>query len=248
MQKSIVIIGGGVMGQTIASAISGSEFSVDILGRESSRESIKSADILIIAVKPQSFADLAKEINQIIRSKTIVVSIMGGVTIKSLQKSLGVEKIVRSMPNLGARFNESMTVWSSLGLNEKENKLVANIFGLFGKEMYFEKEEFIDKATAISGCGPGFFAYIIDSYIQASIAQGFSSEQSRVLVLQMLKATNQLIQDSDTTPADIAVQVASKGGITEAGLKVLAKKKFASIFKEVMKTSYKKSKELAKSF
>ncbi|MES2023069.1 MAG: pyrroline-5-carboxylate reductase [Patescibacteria group bacterium] len=248
-QKNIVIIGGGVMGECIASAILSAKnnWKVGVIGRNDNKTKIQNADVIILAVKPQSFLELAKEIKGFVPKNALCISVMVGITLASIKKELGVERVIRSMPNLGARILESMTVWTGTkNLTKIDKTFAEELFSLLGKNVYVKNEDMVDKATAVNGSGPGFMFSFIESYIEGAVKLGFSKKDATIFAKQVLKATNTLLQEKNTDVKTLREQVTSKGGTTEAGLKILMDKSFKNKISGALEKAYKRAKELSK--
>ncbi len=261
----IAIIGAGSMGSAIARAIAHGEEDVTltVIDRNTPKlnlltkecgdisttktfESLGSADVVVLAVKPQGFSELANEIKKTINKNALVISIMAGVSIKNISKALGVKKVVHAMPNLGAQFGESMTVWAGEGLSTADKQFASIFFSILGEEMYVANEDLVNKNTAVSGSGVGFFAYMIEAYMAEVKALGFKEGESEQIVLQTLKATNTILQNRQYSPKELRERVTSKKGTTEAGLSVLMKKEFKNILKKTLTKAYSRAKQLSK--
>ncbi len=207
---------------------------------------IKGADLVIIAVKPQSFVELAKDIRGKLGASTMVLSIMAGVSTAKIQKLLGIKKVARAMPNLGARVGKSMTVWTAtktIGFAQK--KVLQKLFNAIGVDLYVSDETMIDKATAVSGSGPGFFFNWVDKWVKGAIKFGFSESQAKKLIFATIDAANTLMQP-DNDPSELTKQVASKGGTTEAGLRAMDKDDMIVWWHLVLKNAYKRARQLSK--
>jgi len=263
--KKVAIIGAGVMGTIFLKVIQSmkgwqgisiadhrliklqalKKFSKVITTTDNIRAS-QSADLIILAVKPQSFLEVAKELKNNISEDCLIISIMAGVSIKKIRKELGIEKIIRAMPNLGAKLGKSMTVWTSakkLVIDEK--KIVKSLFDKIGASLYVNNEELIDKATAVSGSGPGFFFYIIERWLKAIEKFGFAKAESKLMLLVTIDAANELLQ-KEKDPETLKNQVTSKGGTTEAGLKMLDNCDFKKIWNKVLQAAYKRARQLSR--
>ena len=206
-------------------------------------EAVAGADLIILAVKPQSFGELAAEISGKITDNAVVLSIMAGVKMEKISSALGAKKIVRAMPNLGARVGKSMTVWHGQSLTAKDLKVIKTLFQSIGQELEVKSEDFIDKATAVSGSGPGFFYYIIDNWIKAAVNLGFSEAEAKLLIMTTVDGANEVMK-TDKNPGELVSQVASKGGTTEAGLRVLQTANLAALWQEVLRAAYNRASEL----
>ena len=210
------------------------------------RSAIAQASLIILAVKPQSFDEAARGLKGRLSARALVLSIMAGVTSQKIQKQLGVKKIIRAMPNLGARVNKSMTVWFSSGqVSALEKKMVRLLFRGMGQELFVRSEAMINKATAVSGSGPGFFFFLVEGWLKAIQKLGFSLSESKELLFNTLEASNELLLINGD-PSELKNQVASKGGTTEAGLKVMAKNGVERLWPKVLAAAYKRSQELSK--
>lgn len=246
--KKITIIGAGVMGKIFLNALTNakSDFSATIVGHDKSKLSLRNEDFIVIAVKPQSFDELVVELKNKISKKTVVLSIMAGVGIKKIEKSLGVSKIARAMPNIGARVGKSMTVWTcSRVLTVVERKRVESVLRMLGKEIFVKNESVIDKATAVSGSGPGFFFYFVECWLNAIVSLGFNKKTAEEMLLATIDGANDILQ-KDRDPSSLKVQVASKGGTTEAGLKVLEKGNLTAFLSKTLCQAIKRALSLSK--
>ncbi|MFZ2189965.1 MAG: pyrroline-5-carboxylate reductase [Candidatus Magasanikiibacteriota bacterium] len=208
-------------------------------------EAVAEADVIILAVKPQNFSVVAGELKGKLSQDVLIISIMAGVSIEKIKEFLNVKKVVRSMPNLGSRVKKSMTVWTSSNCDEEAKDMASSLFLGIGKELYVEDENMIDKATAVSGSGPGFFFFILEKWLESVEALGFTREQAEKLVLTTLDGSLDLLK-KDMKPVDLVNQVASKGGTTEAGLKVLEEADLRLIWDKVLQTAEARAKELSR--
>ena len=209
------------------------------------RSAIAQASLIILAVKPQSFDEAARGLKGRISARTLVLSIMAGVALKKIQGRLGVKKVIRAMPNLGARVNKSMTVWISTSqVSGSEKKIIRLLFRSVGQELSVRQEKMIDKATAVSGSGPGFFFFLVEGWLKAIQKLGFSLSESRELLFNTLEASNELLKINGD-PSELKRQVASKGGTTEAGLKVMARQSPAKFWFRVLSAAYKRARKLS---
>lgn len=261
--KKITIIGAGVMGEIFCRAL-GKDFLITVCDHKkinlhrikrlkgykintttNSAVACQDADLIILAVKPQSFLALAEEIKGKIDNKTVVLSIMAGISVKKIKDLLGIKKIVRAMPNLGARANKSMTVWMvSPEVKKSEKTEAKKIFQKIGQELFVNKEEMINKATAVSGSGPGFLFYLLEEWQKAIVSLGFSNNEAELLLLATVDGANAVIQ-RERKAGELKSQVASKGGTTEAGLKVLEGAGLDRLWQGVLRAALKRAQELS---
>ena len=238
----IAIIGFGNMGQTYANSFMSSGFvgASDILvlnktkieekdsfGIDSTNfytepnPKIFESDILILAVKPQDFKQLASEIKPFLNPEHVVLSVMAGISIEMMQNELNVTKIVRSMPNIPTQIGEGMTVFcASTVVDRKELFIVQNLINTTGKSIYIEREEMLNAATAVSGSGPAYVFYFMQAMIESAVKLGFSPSEAEFLVSQTFSGSVHLQNRSKLSNEAWIQRVASKGGTTEAALSV----------------------------
>src|SRR5699024_537906 len=178
------------------------------------------ADLIILAVKPQDSTDLFQNIRRNGRTDQIFLSIMAGVRMKTITEGLGSEKVVRAMPNLPSHIREGMTVFTSTNEITREELIkIQNLLNTTGKTLYVQDEDLVDSATAISGSGPAYVFYFMDSLMEAAKKLGFDSAEAELLVWQTFQGTVDLFQKNNLTCEEWIKRVSSKGGTTEAAIK-----------------------------
>nr|WP_258932002.1 pyrroline-5-carboxylate reductase dimerization domain-containing protein [Flavobacterium oreochromis] len=142
-------------------------------------------DIVILAVKPQEFEKVAQVLEGKLNKQTIVLSVMAGVSIKKITHLLKVDKIVRSMPNLGTQIGQGMTVFSASDKTDRKDLfIIQNLINTTGKSIYVENEEMLNPATAVSGSGPAYVFYFMNAMIKVAQELGFSTAEAELLVHQ----------------------------------------------------------------
>ena len=206
---------------------------------------ISQADIIILSVKPQDFPVVGKQIAPYVQQEQLILSIMAGIKISSIYEAIGATKIVRAMPNLPAQIGMGMTVFtSSTDIDKKELFIMLNLINTTGKSVYVEDESKIDAATAISGSGPAYVYYFMEAMIQAGVKMGFSLSQAELLVNQTFMGAVHLHNQSDLTCEEWITRVASKGGTTEAALKVLTENTVEPNIEAALFAAFNRAKEL----
>lgn len=180
---------------------------------------IKDADLIILAVKPQDTSALFSSIKPYIDQQQVILSIMAGVKSETISAALGSSKIIRAMPNLPAQIGVGMTVFTSAKeVTRIELVMVQNLLNATGKTIYIEDEAMINAATAISGSGPAYVFYFMQSIINASKSMGFSQAESELLTYQTFRGAIDLFNKFDYNCEEWISKVASRGGTTEAAL------------------------------
>ncbi|GAB4420897.1 MAG: pyrroline-5-carboxylate reductase [Bacteroidia bacterium] len=236
----VLIIGAGNMGLTYgqsfvdASAIpprdlyfiDRNEAKANLLGHISQQPlrtapdaSVRDMDLIILSVKPQDFGELAVRLRPCLGAHTLILSVMAGITLHTLQERLGAAKIVRAMPNLPAQVGQGMTVFTtSPEVSRLEIFTIQNLLSTTGKTLYVEAEHLLDAATAVSGSGPAFVFYFMEAMMQAGREMGFSESEAQLLVRQTFQGAVDLLHRNSLHCAEWIRRVSSKGGTTEAAL------------------------------
>jgi pyrroline-5-carboxylate reductase len=224
---------------------------------------VEQSEIIILAVKPQDFDALLKEIQPFVQDK-LIISIAAGISSGYIKSQLGQKaRIVRIMPNLPAQIGQGVSVISK-GQNTAEEdlnlawQLAYDIFSNLGSVLTVDKEEIINAATAISGSGPAFFCHYVikenkkadkvrDEFIekltQAAVNLGFDRLEAEFLSKTTVDGTIAMLIEKHLSPEELIKMVASKGGTTEAGLEVL---RSGGLLKEATEKASKRAGELEK--
>lgn len=238
----ILILGGGNMGMTYAQSFlrsrivtadnlmvlcrtyeKANHLSQTYEGRFFSdpRLCVGEADLLILAVKPQDSARLFGEIRDLVQPDQVYLSIMAGVRMTTISQSLGASKIIRAMPNLPAQIGAGVTAFTSTDpVTRIELVMVQNLLSTTGKTIYVEREEMIDASTAISGSGPAYVYFFMNAMMEAARQMGFSDSEAELLVSQTFTGAVDLYNKADLSCENWISKVASKGGTTEAALRI----------------------------
>lgn len=182
---------------------------------------VPEADLLILAVKPQDSKRLFDEMQGLTTPGQVFISIMAGVRMAAVAAAIGSEKIIRAMPNLPAQIGAGVTAFTSTdAVTRIELVMVQNLLSTTGKTVYVEQEDMLDAATAISGSGPAYVYYFMNAMIEAAVNMGFSASEAELLVGQTFTGAVDLYNKSDLSCENWIGKVASKGGTTEAALRV----------------------------
>lgn len=261
---NVGVIGAGNMGEAILRGLQGiKDFSVYVFEKNEVRakkiakkynikkstlkQLTKQSNIIIICVKPQDIDSLLLSIKEDMNSGQLVVSIAAGITTKHIEKGIGDKvAVLRVMPNLPGLIGQGV---SALCLGKyagsKHYKVAGEIFQTLG-EIIKVKENKMDAITAISGSGPGFYAYYINALQEAAVEIGLSKKEAKFLAVNAAAGTANMLLKTEMEPAVMVKRVASPGGTTEAGLRELDKAKVKLAGKKTVKAAQKRAKELSK--
>jgi pyrroline-5-carboxylate reductase len=208
---------------------------------------IQEADLIVLAVKPQDAPTLYATLRTYIHPQQLILSIMAGVRIQSIQEAMGAEKVIRSMPNLPAQVGMGMTAFTaSPSVDRRELIEVQNLLSTTGRAIYFDDERMIDASTAISGSGPAYVFFMMDAMIRAAIDIGFSESQAELLVWQTFMGAVHLHNKNDISCSEWVRRVASKGGTTEAALKVFEQGELQQTLHKGILAAFERAVELGK--
>jgi pyrroline-5-carboxylate reductase len=179
-------------------------------------------DAVMLGIKPQGFAELADRLAPRLAAGALVLSVMAGIGLDSLARALpGARGWVRIMPNLAAALGKSPLALVDQGAGDEERAAVADLLAPLGAPEWLEGEDLFDLATALVGSGPAFVYRFIDALAAGGAALGFAPAQAERLALAMVEGAAKLARHASHSPGELARMVASPGGTTEAGLKVL---------------------------
>lgn len=237
--KKVAIIGMGTMGTAIAQTLERA-YELIALDQDDNLSRARAADIVILAVKPQSFVELSRDLKQYVDSQT-VLSIMAGVSCQQLSTQLGTQSIVRTMPNLALAKAKSLT--GAYSFEQQSPRLLDALLRLWGDIVWLEKEADFDAFTALAGSGPAYFFELACQLQRTAEELGFTTDVARQIANSTLVAAAAVI--GDQSAAEKVAQVASKGGTTEAALAVLAEHDFDRIINQAVLAAKARSQELS---
>ena len=214
---------------------------------QDNREAAKFGNIVVLSIKPQVFPKVAGEIKDALRENQIILSIMAGVDIKSLQTELLHKKIVRVMPNTPAQIGEGMSVWTTTKeVSDEEKEKIRQILASMGKEIFVEEEGYIDMATAVSATGPAYVFLFLEAMISAGVHLGFSRRVAKELVYQTALGSVLFAINSTKHTAQLRDMVTSPGGTTAEALYEIEKGSLRTVMEKAIYAAYKRTQYLKK--
>jgi pyrroline-5-carboxylate reductase len=262
---STAIIGAGVMGETLLSGLVRAGRRVDQLmvgekraerAREleerygvavvSNREAAAKADTVALVVKPQDMGDVLDEIAPDLRAGQLLVSLAAGITTSFIESRVpdGVA-VVRVMPNTPALVDEGMAAISP-GSHCDESHLTEaeSLMASTGKVLRIPEKQ-MDAVTAISGSGPAYIFFVVESMIEAGVHLGLPRATATDLVVQTLVGSAAMLRETGTHPVVLREQVTSPGGTTASALRELEVHRVRAAFLAAMEAARNRSRELA---
>lgn len=268
----ITFIGGGNMARAIYRGLIESGFPTENIGvvdpseaaqsaarasgliriAESATNADLSADLIVLAVKPQITGIALSPLAHRVSSTATVLSIIAGINSASLANLLGLpsdDAVVRSMPNTPALVGEGMTGLFSNSDQRAHGRLLAErVMSAVGQCVWVSNESDLDLVTAISGSGPAYFFLFMESLADAAVELGMSPQTAHQLSIQTALGAAKLAQTSDDALAKLRENVTSPGGTTEQAIKSFEASELRAIVMSATRAAKKRSIELSEEF
>lgn len=225
-----------------------SQYNIEVL--ENNQQAIKDADVVVLAVKPQSMQDALESIKAPLSlEKPLLISIAAGIKLSDLGKWAGKDlAIVRAMPNTPALIQAGATaLCANKYTSNTQRDLAETIMRSVGLALWLKDENLMDAVTALSGSGPAYYFLIMEVMEKAATQLGLPQEQARILTLQTAFGAAKMALESNHDTASLRKQVTSSGGTTEQALNVLMNGDIEGLFREALEAAKKRSAELATS-
>jgi pyrroline-5-carboxylate reductase len=208
------------------------------------------AHTIIFAVKPQQMREVALKVAEVI-GDPLCISIAAGIRLEDLSRWLGGRRrLVRAMPNTPALVHAGITgLHAPANVQEEDREAAQKLLSAVGATLWFEQEAELDAVTAVSGSGPAYVFYAIESLEAAARELGLAEGASRSLALwTFVGAAKLAIERGNVDPATLRAQVTSKGGTTERALEVLEAGRVKETFIEAVGAACRRAHELGDAF
>ncbi|MCB2087559.1 MAG: pyrroline-5-carboxylate reductase [Sphingomonadaceae bacterium] len=257
--NSILLVGCGNMGGAmlrgwLASGIAPASFTIVDPQLDSAPQGVTllrdypqgAFDAILLGVKPQMLDAVAGDVAPLAGKDTVILSMLAGVELDTLQARFPAAKgYVRVMPNLAASLGKSPVGMAESGLDDAQRDALAALMDRLGAAEWIAEAQF-NLVTALAGSGPGFVYRFIDALAAGGANLGLPPETAQRLALAMVEGASALAAQSADSPAILAQRVASPGGTTEAGLKVLDDgAAMARLVEETLRAARDRGEELA---
>lgn len=201
--------------------------------------------LVVLAVKPQTLPEAAASLATRLNGQ-LVVSIAAGVRVADLSRWLGGHQaIVRAMPNTPALVQAGVSgLYAAPGIDQEARSQAETVLRAVGSVVWVDDETQLDVVTAVSGSGPAYVFYLIESLEAAAEAQGLASDVARQLALQTFFGAAKLALESGEEPALLRQRVTSKGGTTERGIAALEEAAVKQAFGTAVEAATRRGAEL----
>ena len=206
---------------------------------------IRDADIVLFAVKPQVLVKVLAPLQGLLEGK-LVISIVAGAEIATISKLLGTERIVRVMPNTPALVQTGAHgLYAGEAVSAEDRDLASQVLASTGLTLWVNSEAQIDAVTAVSGSGPAYFFYMMESMIRAGKNMGLDEKVATALTLQTALGAAQMAITSANSPAELRKNVTSPNGTTQAAIEVFDRAQISQNIQAALAAAQKRSQELA---
>lgn len=206
------------------------------------------ADVVVLAVKPQIFADVTASARPFIGPQTLILSVMAGVTIPAISRAFEHERVVRAMPNTAGQIGQGVTAYVCAPVcTEADRTLVAQLLEPLGPVEPIPTERMMDVVTAVSGSGPAYVFLLAEVLAAAAEAEGLDRDTASRLARQTVAGAGALMLQRGEAPAALRKAVTSPGGTTQAALDVLqASDGLAPVMRRAVAAAAQRSRELGR--
>ena len=211
----------------------------------SNGEVVDKSDIVFLAVKPQEMEKALKEVESHWRKGQLIISIAAGISTQWIQKRISKKlPVVRVMPNTPAQVGQGVSVICGGRFARTGDLTVAQILLSSMGEVLELPEKSFHGVTAISGSGPAYVFYLMEAMAEAGRKLGLPGSALQQLVLKTVSGSAQLAASTGEKPETLRTRVTSKGGTTEAALKVFDQKKVKKGLVRGIRSAAARSKQL----
>jgi len=268
MNRQIAFIGGGNMASAIINGMVEQGFpksqimvvepwqeardrlkaQFDLQAHEAAGAYLSKADIVVWAVKPQTFKDAAQQA-PFFAAKALHLSVAAGIPSDSIAKWLSTERVVRAMPNTPALIGKGITaLYARPGITDDDLHEVAQIVKTTGEFIWVDKEEQLDAVTALSGSGPAYMFFFMEAMTEAGASMGLTREQAYKLSVATFIGAGELARSSNEPPEILRQRVTSKGGTTHAAITSMEASNIKPLFQRALHAARTRAQELGQEF
>jgi len=196
------------------------------------------SDIYLLGAKPQHFKEMVRMLSPYLPQDALIVSIMAGIPVKMLSSNLNSQRVIRIMPNTPCAVGEGVSsIFFGDGIKEEEKKQIKELFTSVGSVFELSTEDQINISTVFTGSGPGFLFEIARIMHSKILEMGIEPKMATDMINQTFLGTATLMIQSGKNYESLRESVASKGGITEAGLSVFKEKNLSGILGDSLEAS-----------
>jgi pyrroline-5-carboxylate reductase len=214
----------------------------------SNETAIMTADVVILAVKPQAMKEVLIPLASALRQRRpLIISIAAGIEIRSIEQWLGgALPIVRCMPNTPALVQLGATgLYANAAVDQTQRELAENILRAVGVALWMDNEGQLDAVTAVSGSGPAYFFMVMEAMQAAGEQLGLAPDVAKTLTLQTALGAARMALDSDVDIAELRRRVTSPKGTTERAVASFEQDDLRGLFLRALTACRDRSQALA---
>ena len=210
-------------------------------------EAVQDATVVVLAIKPQVFAQVLPGLSAAARQDALLVSIAAGISTSIIERAFPEgARLVRTMPNTPALVGAGATaIAPGTSATDDDLELAETLFRSVGISVRVPEEQ-IDAVTGLSGSGPAYVFAMIEALRDAGAREGLPAETALQLASQTVFGAARLLLDEKEAPEVLRDRVTSPGGTTRAGLDALAAAGFADAIMGAVRAATRRSVELGK--
>jgi pyrroline-5-carboxylate reductase len=207
---------------------------------------VRAADVLLLAVKPQVFPEVGLSLAPAVTSRHLVISIMGGVEVGTIERTLGeAVPVVRVMPNILAEVGAAYSVYApGQHVTGEHRHIVEQLLGAVG-EVEAADEKLLDAVTGLSGSGPGFVFVMMEALADGGVKAGLPRPLALKLAAHTLLGSAKMFLETGQHPGALKDKVTSPGGTTIAGIAEMEAGGVRSALIRAVDTAARRSRELS---
>jgi pyrroline-5-carboxylate reductase len=207
------------------------------------------AEVLVFAVKPQDMRAAASSLRHAV-GKKLVVSVAAGIRLADLSRWLGGHRqLVRCMPNTPALIGAGIAgLYALPGVGAAGKRRAEKILKVVGKVVWVKDEALLDPVTAVSASSPAYVFWFVEQLAAAGVALGLPQEDSMKLAKEAVLGSALLAARSKEPPSVLRERVTSRGGTTEAALRVFAEEGLAERFRRAVEAASRRGAEMGETF
>ncbi|AIT09966.1 pyrroline-5-carboxylate reductase [Candidatus Francisella endociliophora] len=217
---------------------------------DSISSTVKGADILILAIKPQNMVELINDIKALVNKDQIIVTVAAGIETQAYEKLFAKEiSFVRTIPNTPSSLGYGATgIYFNNNVSDDRKNKIIDIMKTMGEVAVVNDEREIDVIAAIASSGPAYYFQFMEHMIEAAVNNGLDKSKAEKLVMQTCLGAAKMAQNSNEDISTLRKNVTSKKGITYEALNTFESLGLDSIVNNAIQANIKRAKELSKEF
>lgn len=215
-----------------------------VLEAEKKDAAVAAADVIVLAMKPKDAVSALNGLRPHLSQRQLIVSVIAGLSVASIQHALGPLPVVRTMPNTSCSIGRGATGFTaSPEVTEEQEALATAIFESVGIICKVE-EPLLDVVTGLSGSGPAYVYLMMEHMILAGIEGGLDAQQAKALTVQTVLGAAEMVKTTGEEPGELRRKVTSPNGTTQAALELLERESFPSAVRRAVLRAAERAREL----